>query len=287
MVDYRKIDSQTIPTTTAIVVALAVVTMARRYVLEMDLDTGTANLFSLIVSGVCVILYLVSMKAFKHVFVPVFKPFVLLLFCFIAKFFAKLKLLLKKNKFISLIIKAYNNVLNEAAVMSKQLTEDIRQSNEKAVVLKKSEKDIRVWKDTHAKIKNESGCEKVDCNENMNLEVDTETNTKLVKHQNTKKISFDDMIILSDEKKEILFTKIEDYIKQGIIGKPIAFMIQVLWQLGYLQKPTSKLHLFNAIRKKFGYYIGSNKSIYAYLDEKKQKHYNVEIELLINYFKLD
>jgi hypothetical protein len=127
----------------------------------------------------------------------------------------------------------------------------------------------------------------VDNNEILALNIDTKTNTSFAKQKNNKELSLEDMIMINDEKKEILLTKIEDYIRQGTKGKKIAWMILALRQLGYLPNTTSDRHLFNAIREKFGLDIGSDKGIYAYLDPSVQKYDRPEIEALMNYFKLN
>jgi len=127
----------------------------------------------------------------------------------------------------------------------------------------------------------------VDSNETLDLEIDAKMNIPLAKPKNNKELSLEDMIMVADEKKEILLTKIEDYIRQGIKGKKIAWMILALRRLGYLPNTTSDRHLFNAIRKKFSLDIGSDKGIYAYLDKTAQNYDRPEVEALMNYFKLN
>jgi hypothetical protein len=127
----------------------------------------------------------------------------------------------------------------------------------------------------------------VDSNEVLDLEIDTRTNTPPAKSKNNKDLSLEDMIMVDDEKKEILLSKIGDYIRQGTKGQKIAWMILALRQLGYLPNTMSDRHLFNAIREKFGLDIGSDKGIYAYLDSSVQKYDRPEIETLMNYFKLN
>jgi hypothetical protein len=127
----------------------------------------------------------------------------------------------------------------------------------------------------------------VDSNEALDLEIDVKTNTPPAKSKNNKELSLEDMIMIDDEKKEILLSKIGDYIRQGTKGKKIAWMILALRQSGYLPNATSDRHLFKAIRQKFGMDIGSDKGIYAYLDNNTLKYDKLEIEALINYFKLN
>ncbi|GHU09054.1 hypothetical protein FACS189431_6430 [Alphaproteobacteria bacterium] len=127
----------------------------------------------------------------------------------------------------------------------------------------------------------------VDSNEALDLEIDVKANTPLAKSKNNKELSLEEMIMIDDKKKEILLTKIGDYIRQGTKGKKIAWMIFALRQLGYLPNTTSDRHLFNAIREKFGMDIGSDKGIYAYLDNNTLKYDKIEIEALMNYFKLN
>lgn len=121
----------------------------------------------------------------------------------------------------------------------------------------------------------------------LGLDIDTKPNISITKPKNNKELSLEDMIMIDDEKKEILLTKIGDYINQGTKGKKIAWMIFALRQLGYLPNTTSDRHLFNAIRRKFGLDIGSDKGIYAYLDRTTLKYDQAEIEALKNYFRLN
>ena len=127
----------------------------------------------------------------------------------------------------------------------------------------------------------------VDSNEALNLEIDAETNILLPKPKNSKELTLEDMIIADNEKKQMLLTKTGDYIRRGIRGKKIAWMIFALRQLGYLPNTTSNRHLFNAIRKEFGLDIGSDKGIYAYLDGTTLKYDQAEIDALKNYFTLN
>ena len=127
----------------------------------------------------------------------------------------------------------------------------------------------------------------VDSNEALGLEIDAKTKIQLIKPKNNKELSLEDMIMITDEKKEILLTKIEEYIRQGTKGKKIAWMILALRQLGYLPNTTSDRHLFNAIREKFSVDIGSDKGIYAYLEKTAQEYDRPEIKALMNYFKLN
>jgi hypothetical protein len=62
----------------------------------------------------------------------------------------------------------------------------------------------------------------VDNNEILALDIDAKANTLLTKPKNNKELSLEDMIMVGDEKKEILLTKIEDYIRRGTKGKKIA-----------------------------------------------------------------
>jgi hypothetical protein len=64
-------------------------------------------------------------------------------------------------------------------------------------------------------------------------------------------------------------------------------MIFALRQLGYLPNITSYRNLFNAIRKEFGLNIGSDKGIYAYLDNTTLKYDQAEIDVLKNYLTLN
>jgi hypothetical protein len=98
--------------------------------------------------------------------------------------------------------------------------------------------------------------------------------------------TIEDMILIDGEKKQILLTKIEDYVLKGTKGMKIAHMILALRQLGYLPKITSDRHLFEALRAKYGD-IGSDKSIYVYLSPIKISQFQNEIDTLSNYFSLD
>jgi hypothetical protein len=91
----------------------------------------------------------------------------------------------------------------------------------------------------------------------------------------------------NDDEKQILLTKIGDYISKGVKGKKIAFMIIALRNLGYLLDVSSDRQLFNAIRQEFGADIGTDKGIYTYLDSQTAKHHQAEIDTLKNYFSLN
>jgi len=86
------------------------------------------------------------------------------------------------------------------------------------------------------------------------------------------------MILLDGEKKNILLDKIGEYIHAGVKGKRIAFMILALRQLGYLPEITSDRQLFVAIKTHFNTYIGSDKSIYSYLDNEISKQFKADID---------
>lgn len=102
-----------------------------------------------------------------------------------------------------------------------------------------------------------------------------------------KVLSLKNMILLNDEKKNMLLDKIEEYINTGVKGKRIAFMILTLRQLGYLPETTSDRQLFTAIKTRFNSYIGSDKSIYAYLDNGVSKQFKSEIDNLTTYFNVN
>ena len=108
---------------------------------------------------------------------------------------------------------------------------------------------------------------------------------KLQKKKND--IPLDEMILLSDEKKNKLLFKIREYLETGAIGKRIALMILALRQLGYLPATTTNRQLFTAIKNAFGIYIGSDKSIYQYLDETTAKQFQSEIDTLKNFFQIN
>jgi hypothetical protein len=101
-----------------------------------------------------------------------------------------------------------------------------------------------------------------------------------------KDLIFEDMILIAGEKKQMLLGKIEAYIQKGIKGKQVAHMISALRQLGYLPKICSERQLFTAIKAKYGQ-IGSEKGIYAYLEDIKVKQFQKEINDLASYFKVD
>jgi len=137
------------------------------------------------------------------------------------------------------------------------------------------------WEEHHELMK------EVDNSDILDLEVGGKTKISLAKPKNNKELTLEDMIMLDEEKKKNLLTKIDDYIRQGIKGQKIAWMILALRQLGYLPITTSDRHLFEAIRQKFGLEIGSDKGIYNYLDKTIQKYDNPEIKTLVNYFELN
>ena len=111
------------------------------------------------------------------------------------------------------------------------------------------------------------------------------TKSKVLKKKSND-IPLDEMILLSDEEKNKLLTKINEYLQTGAIGKRIAFMIIALRQLGYLPATTTNRQLFIAIKEKFTTYIGSDKSIYQYLDDATAKQFQPEIDTLKNYFRI-
>lgn len=99
--------------------------------------------------------------------------------------------------------------------------------------------------------------------------------------------TLESMILLDSEKKKILLNKIGEYINTGGKGKRVAFMILALRGLGYLPEITSDRQLFTALKNHFNTYIGSDKSIYAYLDNGVSKQFKPDIDNLIAYFKVD
>ena len=99
--------------------------------------------------------------------------------------------------------------------------------------------------------------------------------------------ALESMILLDSEKKKMLLDKIGDYINTGVKGKRVALMILALRQLGYLPTVTSDRQLFTALKSHFNTYIGSDKSIYAYLEGGVSKQFKEEITNLIAYFKVD
>lgn len=99
--------------------------------------------------------------------------------------------------------------------------------------------------------------------------------------------TLESMILLDDEKKQALLDKIKQYIHSGVKGKRIALMILALRRLGYLPDITSSRQLFVALKSHYGTYIGSDKSIYAYLDDKVAAQFDADINDLAAYFKVD
>lgn len=99
--------------------------------------------------------------------------------------------------------------------------------------------------------------------------------------------TLESMILLDEEKKPILLDKIKQYIHSGVKGKRIALMILALRRLGYLPDITSSRQLFAALKSHYGTYIGSDKSIYAYLDDRVASQFDADINDLTAYFKVD
>lgn len=99
--------------------------------------------------------------------------------------------------------------------------------------------------------------------------------------------TLESMILLDDEKKQALLDKIKQYIHSGVKGKRIALMILALRRLGYLPDITSLRQLFVALKSHYGTYIGSDKSIYAYLDDRVAAQFDADINDLAAYFKVD
>lgn len=99
--------------------------------------------------------------------------------------------------------------------------------------------------------------------------------------------TLESMILLDEEKIPILLDKIKQYIHSGVKGKRIALMILALRRLGYLPDITSSRQLFVALKSHYGTYIGSDKSIYAYLDDRVASQFDADINNLTAYFKVD
>lgn len=64
-------------------------------------------------------------------------------------------------------------------------------------------------------------------------------------------------------------------------------MILALRGLGYLPEITSDRQLFTALKNHFNTYIGSDKSIYAYLENGISTQFKSEIDNLTAYFKVE
>ena len=96
--------------------------------------------------------------------------------------------------------------------------------------------------------------------------------------------TLESMILLDDERKQALLDKIKQYIHSGVKGKRIALMILALRRLGYLPDITSSRQLFVALKSHYGTYIGSDKSIYAYLDDRVAAQFEADINDLAVYF---
>lgn len=99
--------------------------------------------------------------------------------------------------------------------------------------------------------------------------------------------TLESMILLDEKKKQALLDKIKQYIHSGVKGKRIALMILALRRLGYLPDITSSRQLFVALKSHYGTYIGSDKSIYAYLDDRVAAQFDADINDLTVYFKVD
>lgn len=118
-----------------------------------------------------------------------------------------------------------------------------------------------------------------------NIEEPDEEATPL--HRPEQVSALESMILLDGEKKKMLLDKIGEYINTGVKGKRVAFMILALRGLGYLPDITSDRQLFVALKNHFNTYIGSDKSIYAYLDSGVSKQFKPDIDNLTAYFKVD
>lgn len=118
-----------------------------------------------------------------------------------------------------------------------------------------------------------------------NIEESEEEATPL--HHPEQVSALESMILLNSEKKKILLDKIGEYINTGVKGKRVAFMILALRGLGYLPEITSDRQLFTALKNHFNTYIGSDKSIYAYLDNGVSKQFKPDIDNLTAYFKVN
>ena len=118
-----------------------------------------------------------------------------------------------------------------------------------------------------------------------NLEEQDEEATPLHRPEQVSTLEY--MILLDSEKRDRLLEKIEQYINTGVKGKRVAFMILALRGLGYLPEITSYRQLFTALKNHFNTYIGSDKSIYAYLENGISTQFKSEIDNLTAYFKVD
>lgn len=117
-----------------------------------------------------------------------------------------------------------------------------------------------------------------------NLAKSDEEATPLHRHEQVS--ALESMILLDGEKRDRLLEKIEQYINTGVKGKRVAFMILALRGLGYLPEITSDRQLFTALKNHFNTYIGSDKSIYAYLENGISTQFKSEIDNLTAYFKV-
>jgi len=68
--DYRKINSHIILLLIVFVVGLTIAMLGRLIVLDKGADTGTANLTFVIILGVCIIAYLITLATLSHVIIP-------------------------------------------------------------------------------------------------------------------------------------------------------------------------------------------------------------------------
>lgn len=118
-----------------------------------------------------------------------------------------------------------------------------------------------------------------------NLEESDEEKTPL--HHPEQVSALESMILLDSEKKKMLLNKIGEYINTGVKGKRVAFMILALRRLGYLPEITSDRQLFTALKNHFNTYIGTDKGIYAYLENGVSKQFKGDIDNLTVYFKVD
>lgn len=99
-------------------------------------------------------------------------------------------------------------------------------------------------------------------------------------------ITFEDLLLVDEDKKEALCNKIDTYIKPNVRGKGIALMILALRANSQLTTAHSNRLHYDLIRSRFKHNIGSDESVGKYLNVEKYSFSAEELESTMKIFQL-
>lgn len=99
-------------------------------------------------------------------------------------------------------------------------------------------------------------------------------------------ITFEDLLLVDEDKKEALCNKIDAYIKTNVRGKGIALMILALRANSQLIAVHSNRHLCALIRSRFKQNIGHHSGVSDYLNPKNRPFSPKELEDTMKIFQL-